>query len=86
MTPVEIALGALQGLVASTGFLLALFIGFLVVAGFPKFRTRDRDSAVVRNLSERLGTGARYLRPDAPRGPADQLSTPELLEQSGRHS
>ena len=81
MTPIEIVIGTVQGLVLSTGFLLALFVGFLVVAGFSKLRDRGRDSAVVRNISERLGTGARYLPPDAPRGPADQLRTPELLEQ-----
>ena len=86
MTPVDIAIGTLKGLVFSTGFLLALFIGFLVVAGFSKLRQRSRDSAVVRNISERMGTGARYLPPDAPRGPADQLRTPELLEQSSRQS
>lgn len=83
MSPLDVAIGTLQGLVVSTGFLLALFIGFLVIAGFSKFRRRNPDSAVVRNLAERLGSGARYLAPDAPRGPADQLRTPELREQSG---
>ena len=86
MTPFDIAVGTLQGLIFSTGFLLALFIGFLVLAGFSKLRTREHDSPFVRNLSERLGTGARYLPPDAPRGPADQLHTPELREQSRRDS
>ena len=37
---------------------------------------------VVRNLGERLGGTATYISPHAPRGPADQLHTPELLEQS----
>ena len=81
----RIAIGALLGLAVSTGFLLALFIGFLVVAGFTKHRGRSQRSAIVRNIAERLGTGATYLPPDAPRGPADQLRTPELVEQSGRN-
>jgi hypothetical protein len=81
----RIAIGALMGLAVSTGFLLTLFIGFLVIAGFTKHRGRSRRSAIVRNIAERLGTGATYLPPDAPRGPADQLRTPELLEQSGQN-
>ena len=86
MTPVEIAIGALQGLLTSTGFLLVLFIVFLVIAGLSKVRNkRDGDSPVVRNLSERMGEGAEYLPPDVPRGPADQLNTPELLEQSSQN-
>ena len=86
MTPVEIAIGALQGLLTSTGFLLVLFIEFLVIAGLSKVRNkRDGDSPVVRNLSERMGEGAEYLPPDVPRGPADQLNTPELLEQSSQN-
>jgi len=85
MTPFEIAIGTLQGLVTSTAFLLVLFIGFLVIAGLSKHRKRDGDSPVVRNLSERMGEGAQYLPPDVPRGPADQLNTPELLEQSSQN-
>lgn len=77
-----IVVGTLSGLLASTGFLLAMFIGFLVIAGFSKFRWRERNSMIVRNLSERMGNKSRYLSPTAPRGPADQLQTPELLEQS----
>ena len=86
MTPLEIAVSTAKGLAMSTGFLLALFIGFLLVAGASKLRQRSRDSAVVRSISERMGTDTRYLPPDAPRGPADQLRTPELLEQTGRQS
>jgi hypothetical protein len=85
MTPFEVAIGALQGFVTSTVFLLVLFIGFLVIAGLFKLRKRDGDSPVVRNLSERMGEGAQYLPPDVPRGPADQLNTPELLEQSSQN-
>ena len=78
----NIVIGALVGLAVSTGFLLALFIGFLVLAGFSKHRGRSSGSAIVRNITERLGTRATYLPPSAPRGPADQLRTPELIEQS----
>ena len=71
------------GLASSTVFLLTLFIGFCVLAGLTKLRRTGRDSLVVRNLTERMNSGFRYLPPDAPRGPADQLHTPELLEQAG---
>ena len=78
------AVQTLLGLAVSTGFLLALFIGFLVIAGFTKFRKTGRGSLVVRNLADQMdGAQVRYLPPDAPSGPADQLRTPELLEQAG---
>ena len=86
MSPEEIqsvAVAAMLGLASSTLFLLTLFIGFCVLAGLTKLRRTGRDSLVVRNLTERMNSGFRYLPPDAPRGPADQLHTPELLEQAG---
>ena len=76
----------LMALLVSTGFLLTLFVGFCVVAGFSKFRKTNRSSLVHRNLVDRMndqGGSVEYLPPDAPRGGADQLRTPELLEQSG---
>ena len=76
----------MMGLLFSTGFLLTLFVGFCVVAGFSKFRKISRTSLVHRNLVDRMdgqGGSVEYLPPDAPRGGADQLRTPELLEQSG---
>ena len=79
----------LMGLLVSTGFLLTLFVGFLVVAGFSKFRKINRSSLVHRNLVDRMNRmnnqdgSVEYLPPDAPRGGVDQLRTPELLEQSG---
>ena len=88
MTPSEIqslVIGMLTGLGMSTIFLLFVFVGFCVIVGFTKHRSIGKTSLVVRSLDDRLGSGARYLSPDAPRGPADQLRTPELLEQSGRH-
>ncbi|MEE2638881.1 MAG: hypothetical protein VYE68_16800 [Acidobacteriota bacterium] len=80
----SLVLGVLQGLGFSTVFLLAVFIGFCVLVGFTKTKRITKVSPVVRSLDDRLGSGARFLTPDAPRGPADQLKTPELLEQSGR--
>ena len=80
---IDLAVGALQGLGASTVFLLVLFIGFCIVLGFPKLRPTSRKTLVIRNLDD-LDGGFEYLPPDAPRGPADQLKTPELLEQSAR--
>ena len=79
----NLVIGALTGLGASTVFVLALFLGFCIVLGFPKLRsTLGGKSMVTRNLEERVGQEAfsRYLPPDAPRGPADQLKSPELLE------
>ena len=78
----SVLLGLLQGLGFSTVFLLAVFLGFCVLVGFTKLRPIDKRSRVVRSLDDRLGSGARYLPPTVPRGPADQLKTPELLEQS----
>jgi hypothetical protein len=77
-------LATLQGLVVSAVALLALFIGFCVLFGFPKLRASGRHSRIVRSLDEAVGAGERYLPPDTPRGPIDQLRTPELLEAQAR--
>ncbi|MGH9314095.1 MAG: hypothetical protein ACRD09_10740 [Vicinamibacterales bacterium] len=83
----SLALGLLQGLGVSTVFLLVLFIGFCVVLGFPKLRPGGRKSRVVRSLDEMVdGQPTRYLPPDSPRGPVDQLHTPELAEAAARKS
>jgi|TARA_B100002003_G_scaffold75141_1_gene70167 hypothetical protein len=79
----DLAVGALQGLGASTVFLLALFIGVCVALAMPKLRRGSRKTLVFRNFDDLDGEFA-YLPPDAPRGPADQLKTPELLEQASR--
>ena len=79
----DLLVGALQGLGVSSAFLLFLFIGFCVLVGFTKHRETSR-TRVVRSLDDRLGEAPSYLPPDAPRGPADQLRTPELLEQAPR--
>ena len=83
----DAAFGTLQGLAVSTGVLLALFIGFCVIFNLPKLRASGRHSRIVRSLDEALDDKPQqYLPPDAPRGPADQLRTPELLEAQGRKS
>jgi acid phosphatase family membrane protein YuiD len=78
-----IVLGVLQGIGASTVFILVLFIGFCVLFGLTKLkRTAGGDARVIKSLEERLTKKPMiYLTPTAPRGPADQLRAPELLEK-----
>jgi hypothetical protein len=83
----NLVVGTLTGILSSTVFVLALFLGFCIILGFPKLRpTTGRHSMVVKSLEEKVGQEAfvRYLPPDAPRGPIDVLKTPELLEH-GKH-
>jgi hypothetical protein len=80
------ALGTIQGLIVSTSVLLALFVGFCVLLNLAKLRPSGRHSRTVRSLDEAMGRPEAYLSPDAPRGPADQLRTPELLEAQTRKS
>jgi hypothetical protein len=85
---VQIGIGALQGLGASTVFVLVLFIGFCVIVGFTKTKkTAGGSAVVVKSLDERIThQPMAYLAPTAPRGPADQLKAPELLEAASRRS
>jgi hypothetical protein len=77
----DVAIGALQGVGASTIFILVLFIGFCVLVGFAKLKKTAGDTPVVKSLDESLTHQPQdYLAPTAPRGPADQLRAPELLE------
>lgn len=82
----NLGLGTLQGLILSTVFVLLLFIGFCVVVGFTKTQTTAGGSArVVKSLDEVVTRKPMlYLSPSAPRGPADQLRAPELLEAAAR--
>jgi acid phosphatase family membrane protein YuiD len=82
----QIAVGALQGLASTTVFVLALFIGFCVLLGFTKTKkTAGGTASVIKSLDERISKRPMaYLAPSAPRGPADQLKAPELLEVAGR--
>ena len=82
---VDLAVGALVALGASTVFVLVLFLGFCIILGFPKLRpTTGRRSMVIKSLEERVGQEAfaQYMPPDAPRGPIDVLKTPELIERA----
>ena len=83
---VQILIGTLQGLGASTVFVLVLFIGFCVVVGFTKtMKTAGGKAMVVKSLDERISHQPMiYFSPTAPRGPADQLRAPELLEHAAR--
>jgi len=83
----SLVLGALQGLASSTVFVLVLFIGFCVVVGFTKLKktTGQAGTMVIKSLDETIShQSMRYLSPTAPRGPADQLHSPELLEAAAR--
>jgi hypothetical protein len=83
----QIAVGALQGLASSTVFVLVLFIGFCVVVGFTKLKkTAGGTASVIKSLDERISHKPMiYLAPTAPRGPADQLKAPELVEAAARN-
>ncbi len=82
----QLVVGAIQGLASSTIFVLVLFIGFCVVVGFTKLKKTAGGSAkVVKSLDERVThQPMEYLPPTAPRGPADQLQSPELVEAAAR--
>jgi hypothetical protein len=82
----NLLLGFVQGFGASTVFVLVLFIGFCVVVGFAKTKqTAGGNARVVKSLDEVVTRQPmRYLLPTAPRGPADQLKAPELLEKAAR--
>jgi hypothetical protein len=82
---INLGIGFLQAATASSLFILALFLGFCTIFGFPKLRsTLGHKSMVIKSLEERVGQESyvRYMRPDAPRGPIDVLKTPELLERA----
>jgi hypothetical protein len=80
-----LVLGVLQGLLSSTAFVLALFIGFCVVFGFTKLKRTSGGAMVVKSLDEQITRRPMsYLAPTAPHGPADQLKAPELLEAAAR--
>jgi hypothetical protein len=73
----------LKGFVSSTLFVLALFIGFCVVVGFAKLKKTAGRTMVVKSLDETIShQPLAYLGPNAPRGPADQLRSPELVEKT----
>jgi hypothetical protein len=81
----QLVIGALEGLTSSAVFVLVLFIGFCVVVGFTKLKKTAGDAMVIKSLDERVTHKPfEYLAPSAPRGPADQLQSPELVEAAAR--
>ena len=80
----RLVFGALQAFTVSSLFVLALFVGFCVLFNLRKLKPRGRHARVIRSLDERLGAAPRYIPPDVPRGPVDQLHTPELEEAERR--
>jgi hypothetical protein len=84
--PLQLVVGTLQGILSSTAFVLFLFIGFCVIVGFTKTKkTAGGRAVVVKSLDERISHRPFvYFAPGAPRGPADQLKSPELLEAAAR--
>jgi hypothetical protein len=82
---VQIALGALEGLLSSSVFVLVLFIGFCVLVGFTKTKRSSGGGMVVKSLEEAVShQPVVYTTPTDPYGPADQLRAPELLEAAAR--
>jgi len=88
MSPTEIqqlVVGTLAGFTSSAVFVLALFIGFCVVVGLTKLKKTTGNSMVIKSLDEQMTHRAmEYLKPTDPRGPADQLKSPELAEAAAR--
>ena len=76
--------GTVIGVIASSLFVMFLLVGFSLVFGLPKLRKSGGKTMIVRSLDEMMGGTAVFLPPTAPRGPADQLRTPELNEVEAR--
>jgi len=85
MTPseaIQLAIGTVQGLTVSAVGVLVIFIGFCVLVGFTKTKRTAGNAPVVKSLDESVShQPVDYLPPTAPRGPADQLKAPELVER-----
>jgi hypothetical protein len=81
----QLIAGVLQGVASSTVFILALMIGFCTVVGFTKLKKTAGKTMVIKSLDEQTtGKPMEYLMPGDPRGPADQLHSPELVEAAAR--
>jgi len=83
---IQIVVGTAQGILSSTAFVLFLFIGFCVVAGFTKMKkTAGGSASVVKSLDERIShQPMAYFAPGVGRQKVDQLHSPELLEAAAR--
>jgi hypothetical protein len=77
---IQLVVGLLQGILSSSLFILALFIGFCIVLGFTKTKkTAGGGVPVIKSLDEVMTHQAMvYLPPTAPRGPSDQLHAPGI--------
>jgi hypothetical protein len=83
----QIVAGTIEGAASGAVFILALVIGFCVVVGLAKLKKTAGDAMVVKSLDETISHQPMVYYPsDTPRGPIDQLRTPELLEASARSS
>lgn len=81
----QIGIDFVKGALSSTAFVLVLFIGFCIVVGFTKTKRTAGNTPVIKSLDEAVSRQAFvYLSPTAPRGPADQLHSPELREAAAR--
>ncbi len=81
----QLIASVLQGLASSTVFILALMIGFCVVVGLTKLKKTAGGVMVIKSLDEQMThKPMEYLMPGDPRGPADQLHSPELQEAAAR--
>lgn len=73
------------GFGTGAGFVLVVFIGFCVSFGFFKTIRTAGKGPVVKSLEEAVSHQAvHYFTPTDPRGPADQLRAPELVEAAAR--
>jgi hypothetical protein len=82
---VPLLTGLAVGFLSSSGFVLVVFIGFCVLLGFTKTKRTAGNAPVVKSLDEAVSRqSVHYFAPTAPRGPADQLRSPELVEAAAR--
>jgi hypothetical protein len=80
-----IVIDTIVGLTATSVVVLAVLAGFCIIVGFTKTKRTAGEGKVIKSLDERMAHRAvEYLPPTAPRGPADQLRAPELLEAAAR--
>ena len=76
----EVLKGVLVPIVVSTVFIIILLVGFSFLVGLTKLRKSGGKTKIVRSLDELVGGSAKFFAPTVPRGPVDQLNSPELLE------
>jgi len=76
----QLIFGVLKGVIASTVFIVILLVGFSLLVGLTKLRKSGGKTKIVRSLDEMVGGSANFFSPTVPRGPVDQLNSPELLE------